>query len=218
MAQSSSPPSRRIPQQRRSRELVAAIRQAALLILEESGPDALTTNRIAERAGVSIGSLYHYFSNKEAIVAEIYEGLIQGEMERAAALTAEAERLQSLPPADAIRLLVEMSTERHRRFLGIHRAFYQEHGREIDFANRIESGEKSYRDQAIEWIRLVLGRHRGPLVVSDTDRAAELIVHIVDATLIRAVEHSPELLADGSFAEDMIRLMLAYLYCQPSQH
>jgi AcrR family transcriptional regulator len=62
---------RRSPRQTRSRATWEAILEAAAQILERHGAAALTTNRIAERAGVSIGSLYQYFPNKHAVLAEL---------------------------------------------------------------------------------------------------------------------------------------------------
>ena len=64
---------RRRPQQARSRELVRAIAIACERILAEEGAAALNTNRIAELAGVSIGSLYRYFPNKQALARGIYD-------------------------------------------------------------------------------------------------------------------------------------------------
>jgi AcrR family transcriptional regulator len=57
---------RKQPKQDRSQATVQAILTATTHILTEDGYDQLTTNRVAERAGVSIGSLYQYFPNKEA--------------------------------------------------------------------------------------------------------------------------------------------------------
>jgi AcrR family transcriptional regulator len=54
-------------------EIVAAILDATAEILAEGGFVALTTNHLARRAGVSIGSLYHYFANKEAIITALAE-------------------------------------------------------------------------------------------------------------------------------------------------
>lgn len=61
---------RKRPQQRRSRATVGKILAAAAQVLAEEGPSA-TTDRIAVRAGVSIGSLYQYFPNKGALVLEL---------------------------------------------------------------------------------------------------------------------------------------------------
>jgi AcrR family transcriptional regulator len=59
---------RKRPRQARSSELVSAILQAATQVLELEGATRFTTARVAERAGVSIGSLYQYFPNKAAIL------------------------------------------------------------------------------------------------------------------------------------------------------
>lgn len=62
---------RRQPRQSRARFTCDAILTATAQILETQGEAALTTNAIAERAGVSVGSLYQYFPNKDAILIEI---------------------------------------------------------------------------------------------------------------------------------------------------
>ncbi|MER8975159.1 MULTISPECIES: TetR family transcriptional regulator [unclassified Mesorhizobium] len=60
--------SRKQPKQARSAELVAAILQAAVQVLVREGAQRFTTARVAEKAGVSVGSLYQYFPNKAAIL------------------------------------------------------------------------------------------------------------------------------------------------------
>ncbi|GAB2592083.1 TetR family transcriptional regulator [Dyella jejuensis] len=60
--------SRKQPKQARSTELVAFILEAAAQVLAEEGAPRFTTARVAEKAGVSIGSLYQYFPNKAAIL------------------------------------------------------------------------------------------------------------------------------------------------------
>jgi len=68
---------RKTPRQARAQATCVAIRQAAAHILTGQGRGALTTNRIAERAGVSIGSLYQYYPSKEAILAEMIREMRQ---------------------------------------------------------------------------------------------------------------------------------------------
>ena len=60
--------SRKQPQQSRSTELVGAILEAAVQVLAKEGAQRFTTARVAEKAGVSVGSLYQYFPNKAAIL------------------------------------------------------------------------------------------------------------------------------------------------------
>jgi len=64
---------RKLPKQARSAELVGAILQAAIRVLEREGAAAFTTVRVAEQAGVSVGSLYQYFPNKESILFRLQE-------------------------------------------------------------------------------------------------------------------------------------------------
>jgi AcrR family transcriptional regulator len=64
---------RRMPVQMRSRKMKTAIMEAAHEVMRERGIRAITSNAVAEHAGIKIGSLYDYFPNKEAIIAEIYE-------------------------------------------------------------------------------------------------------------------------------------------------
>lgn len=59
---------RKAPQQARSTDLVAAILQAAVQVLIKEGAPRFTTARVAEKAGVSVGSVYQYFPNKAAIL------------------------------------------------------------------------------------------------------------------------------------------------------
>lgn len=62
---------RKRPSQSRAAATFEAVLEAAARILEEDGLDAVNTNAVAERAGVSVGSLYQYFPSKQAILAEL---------------------------------------------------------------------------------------------------------------------------------------------------
>jgi len=64
---------RREPKQQRSRQTVEAVLEAVQRVLKRHGVEAITTNRIAEAAGVSIGSLYQYFPDKQAIFTALYD-------------------------------------------------------------------------------------------------------------------------------------------------
>lgn len=93
--------SRKQPQQARSTELVAAVLQAAVQVLAQEGAQRFTTARVAERAGVSVGSLYQYFPNKAAILFRLQSdewqrtlALLRGILEDAG--TAPPQRLRRL--------------------------------------------------------------------------------------------------------------------------
>lgn len=64
---------RRVPMQERAQVTVEAMLDAAIKLLKRGGASSITTNRIAEIAGVSIGSVYQYFPNKQAIFIALHE-------------------------------------------------------------------------------------------------------------------------------------------------
>ncbi len=64
---------RKSPRQRRARLTVASLLEAAAQLIESQGMDGFTTNAVAERAGVSIGSLYQYFPSKDALTLALLE-------------------------------------------------------------------------------------------------------------------------------------------------
>lgn len=94
--------SRKQPQQARSNELVAAILDAAIQVLAKEGAQRFTTARVAERAGVSIGSLYQYFPNKAAILFRLQSD----EWRRTSELLRDILADRAKPPLVRLRTLV----------------------------------------------------------------------------------------------------------------
>jgi AcrR family transcriptional regulator len=94
--------SRKQPQQARSAELVATILEAAIQVLAKEGAPRFTTARVAEKAGVSVGSLYQYFPNKAAILF----WLQSEEWRQTADLLRDILEDVRRPPLDRLRTLV----------------------------------------------------------------------------------------------------------------
>lgn len=94
--------SRKQPRQARSEGLVAAILEAAAQVLAREGAARFTTARVAEKAGVSIGSLYQYFPNKAAILFRLQSDEWRQTRELLHGILAEGAR----PPLDRLRRLV----------------------------------------------------------------------------------------------------------------
>src|SRR5262249_26768949 len=93
-------PRRKLPKQDRSRATVDAILEASVRVFLEDGFTAATTSRIAELAGVSIGSFYQYFSNKEALI----QALGEREMRRMQSLlSSELAKARGAKPRALIR-------------------------------------------------------------------------------------------------------------------
>ncbi|RDV36467.1 TetR/AcrR family transcriptional regulator [Bradymonadaceae bacterium TMQ3] len=109
---------RKEPVQERSRALVEALIEATARILEDEGPEALTTNRVAEVAGTSIGSLYQYFPNKEALLAALVERELAGDM---ALVRLILERGHGRSLRDAMGQVCEQLVAQNRRRFELHR-------------------------------------------------------------------------------------------------
>lgn len=95
--------SRKQPQQARSAELVSAILTAAIQVLAQEGAARFTTARVAERAGVSIGSLYQYFPNKAAILFRLQSDEWRQTTAMLSGILADRETV----PFERLRLLVQ---------------------------------------------------------------------------------------------------------------
>ncbi|OHX13563.1 TetR/AcrR family transcriptional regulator [Chromobacterium sphagni] len=119
----SIPQARKQPSQARSRHAVAAILEAAARILARDGYAGMTTNKVAELAGVAIGSLYQYFPNKQALVAALHRR--HGE-ETLAVVEATLRRGAALSPRRQLAELVSAVLALHQRELGLHRVLERE--------------------------------------------------------------------------------------------
>jgi AcrR family transcriptional regulator len=202
MSAASHPSARRRPRQQRSRAIVDSILEAGRRLLAESGESALTTNRIAERAGVSVGSLYRYFPNKEAVVAAICDDHTGQDVEEVrAAMDTPEER----PLREWLVSIVDYQLERHRRLLEVGRAVYRDQHRAFSLAKRMGAQEVERH------IREVLEQHREEVRVRDLDQAAFVVARGISALVRRALDESPDRLYDPAFREALLDLLLRYV-------
>lgn len=207
---------RRRPKQRRSRELVRAIQQACLKILEEQGPDKLTTHRIAQVAGVNIGSLYQYFPNKEAVVAEVYNAMLAAQAETVLAVSQEIDQIASRSIEETLRRIIDLEVEFHRRLLRLNVDFYRKHYRDFDFHKQIDPRLVAHQQPSWdEWFPTLLVRHKDKLGVKEIELAAFLATRALDGVLNSAVEERPDLLESEAFREELLALVLRFLGVAP---
>jgi AcrR family transcriptional regulator len=94
--------SRKEPKQARSAVLVASILEAAVQVLAKEGAHRFTTARVAEKAGVSVGSVYQYFPNKAAILFRLQSD----EWRQTAGLLCDILEEVQRPPLERLRALV----------------------------------------------------------------------------------------------------------------
>ncbi|WP_431699685.1 TetR/AcrR family transcriptional regulator [Pseudomonas sp. BR20] len=194
---------RKIPAQARSRATVEAIIQAATYILTKVGWEGLTTNAIAERAGVNIGSLYQFFPNKEAVIAELQR------RHAAATRTDLLNALEVLPGQPSLRealtMIVEMIVAEHRIAPALHKAIHEELPRTV----RQEEHEKDHMQrQFSDVLRPFMKNVPDPdLSIYLMGIAAHAIIHTVTAD-------RPQLLGDQRFITEVVTLLENYLYRQ----
>jgi len=204
---------RRQPKQRRSRTLVASIRQACLRILESEAPDQLTTKRIAEVAGVTIGSFYQYYPNKEAVLLDVLLEQAPGEADRIAAETRYVHTLSETSLPRTLQELVNLTCDRHLRMLAVHGDIYRRYHREIDFQNLINASVRKYIEVTswLDWVHDLLQRHRNAIAVDSLDIAAFIVATSIVNLTAEAVDNNPQLLGSAEFRSHLTQLLLRYL-------
>jgi AcrR family transcriptional regulator len=194
---------RKEPLQDRSQHTVTAIMRATARILVKDGYERASTNKIAELAGVSIGSLYQYFPNKEAIVAALLEEHVR-EMTRvllqAAAVAAE------WPLDRAARHIIEAMIAAHRVDPELHKVFVEQLPRfgRLDRVHQIE-------EQGLAIVKSYLEIHRDEIGVKDLHMAAFVIVHAVESLTHAAVVLHPDMLDSDNLIEETTAMVVRYL-------
>ena len=192
--------------QARSRATVDALIEATARILVREGFDRASTNRIAEAAGVSIGSLYQYYPSKEALVAAVIDRHQQELMQVVRNALAE---VSALPLEEGVRRLVAVAIDAHRVNPKLHRVLAEQ----IPRTGRLKNVE-AFNRETYALFRSYLESHRVEVRAADLDLAAFVCVTSVEALTHNAVLHRPEVLSDkeaGALVEEATRLVLRYL-------
>ncbi|KQX26719.1 hypothetical protein ASD01_23985 [Ensifer sp. Root423] len=114
---------RKVASQQRSRAMIEALVEATARALIKEGFERANTNRIAEEAGVSIGSLYQYFPGKEALVVAVIE---RHKSEMVDVLRGTLAKVATLPLDSAARELVKTMIDAHRVNPDLHRVLVEE--------------------------------------------------------------------------------------------
>jgi AcrR family transcriptional regulator len=197
---------RKAASQARSRATVDALVEATARILVREGFERASTNRIAEAAGVSVGSLYQYFPSKEALVAAVIARHNHDLMQVARGALAE---VVGAPIEVGVRRLVAAAIEAHRVDPELHRVLAEQ----IPRVGALEDVEVFNR-QNYGLFRRYLEAHTDEIRPLDLDLAAFTCVTAIEALTHTAVLRRPEILTDDgarSLVEEAARLVLGYL-------
>lgn len=218
MSQSNSDPlaRRRPASQQRAKILVKSVRDAARKILETEGPAALNTNRVAEIAGVSVGSVYHYFPNKDSIVADLFEDVVDQLTDEISSMGQQVE-FAEMPLDQALENFVRLLFEHRGRLVGLHCEFLEKWGSRFEVNRRRAPDGRTYGEVTHDWVVELLRLNRDVVEVDDLDAAAYGISLLAEGFGRACWE---ERLPDQSLERlgaDLSRAMLAYIGFDPGR-
>ena len=195
---------RKTPLQKRSREMLETILEAATRVLIREGYTRTTTNRVAAAAGISVGSLYQYFPSKDALVVELLrrhrEAMVR-------VLASHLEGLDEATPIEAaVRRLVHATLEAHDVNPRLHRVMVEEVLRKDA---RAEVGDFEPRVEAM--VAATLGTYQSRLRIRNVDLAAFILVRLMLGVAHSVVVDHPERARDPRLADELVDIVLRYL-------
>ena len=182
---------------------VQAILDATAHILVSEGYEALNTNVVAERAGVSIGSLYQYFPNKGALIAAVRQRHADQTRETLVSLAAQAIHL---PLRQAVPCLIDAVMASHRIEPQLHQVLEREVPRQFQSWD-VTEGEVELRTL----LQALLQPHQGQLIVSDLALASLVLVRMVDALVHAPLIQDPMGIDPKAIEQEISTVVLRYL-------
>jgi AcrR family transcriptional regulator len=194
---------RKRPRQARSKATVDTLLAASARVLVKRGFDGFTTNEVAEAAGVSIGSLYQYFPNKEALVAALIERHIE---DMNAAILSELTRVAQLPMVEAVRAMIELTIKAHSVDTELHKVLTEQVPRVGRMARLRELDAICHR-----MVAGILGMRQHELAIRDPELSAFVLVAAIESIAHRAALFSPERLRDPRLVDEAWLLVTRYL-------
>ena len=195
---------RKTAAQKRSRVTVEALLDATARVLTREGYDRASTNRIAAVAGVSVGSLYQYFPNKEALVAAL---VARHNRDMLTLLREAMAGVASLPLASAIRELVRAMIDAHRVDPDLHRIFDEQIPRMGQLAE-IAMVER----EIFALVRAYLEDHSREIEPTNLDVVTFICVTSVETlTHEIVIRNADASFGETNFVEEVTRLIVGYL-------
>jgi AcrR family transcriptional regulator len=197
---------RKYASQDRSRATVDALVEATARILRREGFDSASTNRIAEGAGVSVGSLYQYFPSKEALVAAVID---RHHRELMQVVRGSLAKVVARPLEQGVRALVAAAIEAPRVDPKLHRVLAEQIPRTGKLADVAAFNQETYA-----LFREYLEGHRREVRAVDVGLAAFVCVTSIEALTHTAVLHRSDVLSEekmGTLIDEATRLVVGYL-------
>lgn len=201
---------RRTPVQERAQRTRLLILETAVQVLEEDGLERFNTNRLAERSGFSVGTIYQYFANKQAILA----ALSHYERERRIGLIRQAMRRHDVAAPGSSANDADEQLERVRKvvriilnvFDGRHRA------RRVMADLALQAGHREVLNRPLAQLAAMLtigSDTRHSRALSDTD--AFVLTRAIAGVLRAALAKDPRLLKQPAFEDALIAMIVGFL-------
>lgn len=193
---------RRQPQQRRARQTREAVLDAVIRIVQREGIGAVTTNRVAEVAGVSIGSVYQYFPDKQAIFLALHRRHID-QVDRVIQ-TALVEHAAA-PLDELMQAMIEAMIEAHSSDPELHSLLAAKVPHRAD-------GTSDFAVRLHGAFRLALAsRTHERKQADDLDRLAFVVANLVDSLSHAALFRRPPGLSLAQAKAEVLKAVLAYV-------
>lgn len=194
---------RKHPRQSRAQATVNAMLDAAAHILVADGYGGFNTNKVAEHAGVSIGSLYQYFPNKVALITALRQR--HADQMRALFTSIAADALAA-PLNQAVPMLIRAIMAAHTVSPRLHQVLEQEVPRQTQQAE-VSDWEIELRQQ----LQHLLQSHQPALCVKDLGLASLILVRMVDALVHGAITPDPMGIPSDAMESEICTVVLRYL-------
>lgn len=193
---------KKVPTQGRSRQTVDALVEATARTIAERGWQATTTNHVAAKAGVSVGSLYQYFDSREDLLAALME------RERARILSRLEEAMPSLTeeaPRTAIRRLLEIAFEEGAR----DEPLFTELGRDLQALGATEFTD-ILNGYMLDALRLILSQRYAEFEPMDAPTVAFMLANGTVMVITRFFSQRPKGVTKDALLDELTELYGGY--------
>jgi AcrR family transcriptional regulator len=169
--------------------------------LAEEGYDRFTTNRVAEQAGVSIGSLYQYFPNKESLLLALAEHHANQMVQLA---EDHLENVDNLSIPEVIQKIIEAAIASHGVNPKLHRVLHEQ----VPHSQVMQQLDQAQMENLL---RSFLAQRSDQLQSKNLDLTVFMIERTIRAIIYGAITEHPELLKTGELKQELTAMLSAYL-------
>jgi AcrR family transcriptional regulator len=196
---------RKKPKQERSKDTVDVLLQAAVELFSQLGYKGATTNKIAQRAGVSVGSLYQYFPNKKAMLVALFEKQFQsGVKPLGLAIEALGNTHRSLK--EVIENLLNVLIQLHEPAPRLHRLLSEE----VPKSKKMLEIQQASQNAAVTYVQKMLSK-RDDVSIDNITVASHLLVQTSESLSHWFVLHAPSEVQVDVFLNEATKMLYQYV-------